>query len=166
MHEACNVPLTMLRSSWQHVCQNTITIASRTVIYGALVTTHPRRTLAQLAADLATLRISSRELVTDCLARISSVTGEGSRTFLKVYGEQALAAADFYDRMRQQGARLSRYAGIPASVKDLFDVAGDTTLAGSTVLRGTAAADEDATAVARLKAAGFIVMGRTNMTEF
>jgi aspartyl-tRNA(Asn)/glutamyl-tRNA(Gln) amidotransferase subunit A len=156
----------MLRSSWQHVCQDTITIASRTVIYGALVTTHPRRTLAQLAADLATLRISSRELVTDCLARISSVTGEGSRTFLKVYGEQALAAADFYDRMRQQGARLSRYAGIPASVKDLFDVAGDTTLAGSTVLRGTAAADEDATVVARLKAAGFIVIGRTNMTEF
>jgi aspartyl-tRNA(Asn)/glutamyl-tRNA(Gln) amidotransferase subunit A len=166
MHEACNVPLTMLRSSWQHVCQNTITIASRTVIYGALVTTDPRRTLAQLAADLATLRISSRELVTDCLARISSVTGEGSRTFLKVYGEQALAAADFYDRMRQQGARLSRYAGIPASVKDLFDVAGDTTLAGSTVLRGTSAADEDATVVARLKAAGFIVIGRTNMTEF
>jgi aspartyl-tRNA(Asn)/glutamyl-tRNA(Gln) amidotransferase subunit A len=130
------------------------------------VTNQPRHTLAQLATDLATLRISSRELVTDCLARISSVTGEGSRTFLKVYGEQALAAADFYDRMRQQGSRLSGYAGIPVSVKDLFDIAGDTTLAGSTVLRGTAAADQDATAVARLKAAGFIVIGRTNMTEF
>ncbi|MDB6102646.1 MAG: amidase [Gammaproteobacteria bacterium] len=130
------------------------------------MTSQPRRTLAQLATDLAALRISSRELVTNCLARVSSVTGEGSRTFLKVYGEQALAAADFYDRMRQQGARLSRYAGIPVSVKDLFDVAGDTTLAGSTVLKGTAAADQDATAVARLKAAGFIVIGRTNMTEF
>jgi aspartyl-tRNA(Asn)/glutamyl-tRNA(Gln) amidotransferase subunit A len=130
------------------------------------VTSQPRRTLAQLDSDLAALRVSSRELVTDCLARISSVTGEGSRTFLKVYGEQALATADFYDRMRQQGARLSRYAGIPVSVKDLFDIAGDTTLAGSTVLKGAAAANQDATAVERLKAAGFIVIGRTNMTEF
>jgi aspartyl-tRNA(Asn)/glutamyl-tRNA(Gln) amidotransferase subunit A len=130
------------------------------------VTSQPIRTLAQLATDLAALRVSSRELVTDCLARISSVTGEGSRTFLKVYGEQALATADFYDRMRQQGARLSRYAGIPISVKDLFDVAGDTTLAGSIVLKGAAPADQDATAVARLKAGGFIVIGRTNMTEF
>jgi aspartyl-tRNA(Asn)/glutamyl-tRNA(Gln) amidotransferase subunit A len=130
------------------------------------VSSQPRRTLAQSAIDLATLRISSSELVTDCLARITSVTGEGSRTFLKVYAEQALATADFYDRMRQQGARLGRYAGIPVSVKDLFDVAGDTTLAGSTVLKGAAAADQDATAVACLKAAGFIVIGRTNMTEF
>jgi aspartyl-tRNA(Asn)/glutamyl-tRNA(Gln) amidotransferase subunit A len=129
------------------------------------VTSHPS-TLSRLASDLAALRVSSHELVTDCLARISSVTGEGSRTFLKVYGEQALATADFYDRMRQQGARLSRYAGIPVSVKDLFDVTGDTTLAGSIVLKGTAPADQDATAVARLKAAGFIVIGRTNMTEF
>jgi aspartyl-tRNA(Asn)/glutamyl-tRNA(Gln) amidotransferase subunit A len=104
--------------------------------------------------------------VTDCLARIASTTGEGSRVFLKLYGEQALATADFYDRMRQQGARPSRYAGIPISVKDLFDVAGDTTTAGSTVLKGAAAAEQDATAVARLKAAGFIVIGRTNMTEF
>ena len=131
-----------------------------------LVTSQPRRTLAQLAGDLGASRVSSRELVTDCLARISSVTGEGSRTFLKVYGEQALATADFYDRMRQQGARLSCHAGIPVSVKDLFDVAGDPTLAGSTVLKGTAAADHDATVVARLRAAGFIVIGRTNMTEF
>jgi aspartyl-tRNA(Asn)/glutamyl-tRNA(Gln) amidotransferase subunit A len=133
---------------------------------GALVTSQPRRTLAQLADDLAALRVSSRDLVTDCLARIASVTGEGSRTFLKIYGEQALATADFYDRMRQQGARLSRYAGIPVSVKDLFDVAGDTTLAGSIVLKGAAAAAQDATAVARLRAAGLIVIGRTNMTEF
>jgi aspartyl-tRNA(Asn)/glutamyl-tRNA(Gln) amidotransferase subunit A len=130
------------------------------------VTSQPRRTLAQLAADLAAERVSSRELVTDCLARISSVAGEGPRAFLKVYGEQALATADFYDRMRQQGGRLGRYSGIPVSVKDLFDVAGDTTLAGSTVLKGAKAAEQDATAVARLKAAGFIVIGRTNMTEF
>jgi aspartyl-tRNA(Asn)/glutamyl-tRNA(Gln) amidotransferase subunit A len=147
--------------------RGTITIAAREATPAEVpVTSPPRRTLAQSASDLACLRVSSTELVTDCLARISSVTGEGSRTFLKVYAEQALATAQFYDRMRQQGARLGRYAGIPVSVKDLFDVAGDTTLAGSTVLKGAAAAGQDATAVARLKAAGFIVIGRTNMTEF
>lgn len=124
------------------------------------------RTLAQLATELAALRISSRELVTECLARIASTVGEGARVFLKVYGEQALATADFYDRMRQHGARLGRYAGIPISIKDLFDFAGDTTVAGSTVLKGAPPAEADATAVARLRAAGFIVIGRTNMTEF
>ena len=130
------------------------------------MTGQPKRTLADVAKELATVRVTSRKLVTDCLARISAVPGEGSRVFLKVYGEQALATADFYDRMRQEGARLSAYAGIPISIKDLFDVAGDTTLAGSTVLKGAPAAERDATAVARLRAAGFIVIGRTNMTEF
>jgi aspartyl-tRNA(Asn)/glutamyl-tRNA(Gln) amidotransferase subunit A len=68
--------------------------------------------------------------------------------------------------MRQQGARLGRYAGIPISIKDLFDVAGDTTLAGSVVLKGAAPAEQDAIVVARLRAAGFIIIGRTSMTEF
>jgi aspartyl-tRNA(Asn)/glutamyl-tRNA(Gln) amidotransferase subunit A len=130
------------------------------------VTSQPAPTLAQLALELADLRLSSRALVTDCLDRILARDGEGARTFLKVYGEQALASAEFYDQMRGQGARLIPYAGIPISIKDLFDVAGDTTVAGSTVLKGEAAATRDATAVARLKAAGFIVIGRTNMTEF
>ena len=128
--------------------------------------TRPRPTLAHLVNELAAARVSSRELVNDCLACISSTTGEGARVFLKVYGEQALATADFYDRLRQQGARLSPYAGIPVSIKDLFDVAGDTTPAGSRVLRGAPPAAQDATAVTRLRAAGFIVIGRTNMTEF
>jgi aspartyl-tRNA(Asn)/glutamyl-tRNA(Gln) amidotransferase subunit A len=123
-------------------------------------------TLAHLAAQLSRQQITSRQLVTDCLARISSNAGEGARVFLKVYGEQALATADFYDRMRQQGARLNPFAGIPVSVKDLFDVAGDTTLAGSTLLKGAPAAERDARAVSRLRAAGFVVIGRTNMTEF
>jgi aspartyl-tRNA(Asn)/glutamyl-tRNA(Gln) amidotransferase subunit A len=130
------------------------------------VTSQPSPTLAGLASQLADQRISSRALVSDCLDRIGAREGEGARTFLKVYGEQALATADFYDYMRKQGARLAPYAGIPVSIKDLFDVAGDTTLAGSTALKGTAPATQDAVAVARIKAAGFIVVGRTNMTEF
>ncbi len=126
----------------------------------------PDLQLAHLATELAAQRTSSRELVTGCLNRISAAEGEGARVFLKVYGEQALATADFCDRMRQQGARLGRFMGIPISIKDLFDVAGDTTRAGSTVLKGAPLAERDATAVARLRAAGFIVIGRTNMTEF
>jgi aspartyl-tRNA(Asn)/glutamyl-tRNA(Gln) amidotransferase subunit A len=123
-------------------------------------------TLAYPASQLATQRITSRQLVTECLERISMPTGEGARVFLKVYGEQALATADFYDRMRQQGAHINPFAGIPVSIKDLFDVAGDTTLAGSTVLKNAPGAERDARAVARLRAAGFVVIGRTNMTEF
>jgi aspartyl-tRNA(Asn)/glutamyl-tRNA(Gln) amidotransferase subunit A len=130
------------------------------------VTRHPDRTLSHLATELVARRTTSQELVTDCLTRISSSAGEGARVFLKVYGEQALATADFYDRMRQSGARLGPFAGIPVSIKDLFDVAGDTTLAGSTVRKGAPAAERDAISVARLRAAGFIVIGRTNMTEF
>lgn len=61
---------------------------------------------------------------------------------------------------------LQPLAGIPVSVKDLFDVAGQTTAAGSTVLANTPAALSDSTAVARLRAAGAVLAGRTNMVEF
>jgi aspartyl-tRNA(Asn)/glutamyl-tRNA(Gln) amidotransferase subunit A len=152
--------------SWHPDCGNALTITGQQAIEGSRVTNPPAGKLAHLATELAAQRTSSRELVTDCLTRISASKGEGARVFLKVYGEQALATAEFYDRMRQQGARLGRFAGIPVSIKDLFDVAGDTTRAGSTVLKGAPAAERDATAVARLRAAGFVVIGRTNMTEF
>ena len=124
------------------------------------------RSLERLASDLSAGRIGSRELVEDCLALIAATDGEGARTFLKVDATAARAAADSTDTMRKRGSALGRYAGIPISVKDLFDVAGEVTTAGSLVLRGAPPAAQDATAVARLRAAGFIVIGRTNMTEF
>jgi aspartyl-tRNA(Asn)/glutamyl-tRNA(Gln) amidotransferase subunit A len=108
----------------------------------------------------------SRDLVEQCLARIEDRAGEGARTFLKVHAEAARAAADYYDKLRARGAAPSPYAGIPVSIKDLFDIAGDVTTAGSTALRDAAPAKRDAPAVARLRAAGFIPIGRTNMTEF
>ncbi len=122
-------------------------------------------TLATLARTLATGR-SSRDLVEECLARIADPNGEGSRAFLKVHTDQARTAADFHDRTRRNGAAGSPFAGIPVSVKDLFDIAGDVTTAGSIALRDAAPATHDAVAVARLKAAGFVPIGRTNMTEF
>src|SRR5438132_1011923 len=121
--------------------------------------------LAQVKAELAGGG-KSRGLVEQCLARISDQSGEGGRVFLKIHAADALAAADFYDRRRAHGAAPSPFAGIPVSIKDLFDIAGDVTTAGSVALRDAKAAEHDAPAVARLRAAGFIPVGRTNMTEF
>jgi len=108
----------------------------------------------------------SRALIEEALARINDKSGEGARTFLKVHAEHALAAADFYDRLRASGAAPSRFAGVPVSLKDLFDIRGDVTTAGSVALRDAPPANRDAPAVARLRAAGFVPIGRTNMTEF
>jgi aspartyl-tRNA(Asn)/glutamyl-tRNA(Gln) amidotransferase subunit A len=123
------------------------------------------RTLAQLSADLGNGG-SSRGLVEQCLARIGDRAGEGERVFLKVHDAGALVAADFYDRLRARGAAPSPFAGIPVSIKDLFDLAGDVTTAGSRALKDAEPAVRDAPCVARLRAAGFIPIGRTNMTEF
>ena len=124
------------------------------------------KTLAELARDLGAGATTSRRLVEECLARIADPKGEGPRTFLKVHAETARAAADYYDQLRKQGVTLSPWAGIPVSIKDLFDIAGDVTTAGSIVLRGQPPASADCVAVARLRAAGLIPIGRTNMTEF
>src|SRR3954466_2853022 len=121
-------------------------------------------TVAQLARELDAGRTSSRELVEQALARIAAPYGEGARAFLKVYAESARVEADHADRLRQGGVRRSAIDGLRVSLKDLFDVAGDVTRAGSRVYEKRA--DRDATAVARLRAAGAIFVGRTNMVEF
>ena len=86
-----------------------------------------RPTVLSLGADLAAGRITSRALVEAALARITDLSGEGARTFTKVYAEQARAAADAQDRLRQAGYVASPLAGLPVSIKDLFDVAGEVT---------------------------------------
>src|SRR3954453_3351211 len=123
-------------------------------------------TLATLAADLDAGRITARKLVEQCLARISDPAGEGARTFIHVDKDAALEAADAMDHLRKANAAPSPYAGIPVSIKDLFDIKGQVTCAGSRALQDSAPAEADAPVVARLRAAGFVVMGRTNMTEF
>jgi aspartyl-tRNA(Asn)/glutamyl-tRNA(Gln) amidotransferase subunit A len=124
------------------------------------------QTLAEIVRSLEAGATTSRRLVEQCLARIADPKGEGSRTFLQVHAEAARAAADYYDRLRGHGVKPGPWAGIPVSIKDLFDVAGDVTTAGSRVLRGQPPAGMDCAAVMRLRAAGFISIGRTNMTEF
>jgi len=123
-------------------------------------------TLASLAADLDGGRTSARKLVEQCLARIADPAGEGRRAFIHVDRDAALQAADAMDGLRKTGAPPSPFAGIPVSVKDLFDIKGQVTRAGSRALEDSPPADADATVVARLRRAGFIVIGRTNMTEF
>lgn len=123
-------------------------------------------TLASLAADLAAGRTSARGLVETCLAHIEDETGEGRTAFLKVDRAAALSVAAAMDALRAAGAAPSRFAGIPISIKDLFDIQGQVTRAGSTVLADAPPAAADATAVARLRRLGFVLIGRTNMTEF
>src|SRR6202166_2245780 len=123
-------------------------------------------TLATLAEDLAHGRTSARKLVDECLSRIADPSGEGIRTFIHVDREAAIEAAEAMDRLRAVKAAPSPYAGIPVSIKDLFDIRGQVTRAGSRALEDSPPADADARVVARLRRAGFVVIGRTNMTEF
>jgi len=123
-------------------------------------------TVETLSRDLADGKTSSRELVEQALARIAEPAGEGARAFLKVGADSARADADHADRLRKAGIRRSRVDGLPISVKDLFDVAGEVTRAGSKILADAPAATADAPAVARLRAAGAVIVGRNNMVEF
>ena len=124
------------------------------------------QTLTDLAEALATGRTTSRALVENCLARIADPAGEGARVFVSVAADAARAQADAADALRRYGRAAGPYAGIPVSVKDLFDVAGEVTAAGSVVLADAAPAAENAPVIARMLAAGFVIVGRTNMTEF
>jgi aspartyl-tRNA(Asn)/glutamyl-tRNA(Gln) amidotransferase subunit A len=128
--------------------------------------TSPRPTVLGLAADLAAGRTTSRALVEAALARIADPQGEGARTFIKVYVDSAREAAEAQDRLRRAGYVASPLAGLPVSIKDLFDVAGERSLAASKALADAPPATVDCPVVARLRAAGSVLIGRTNMTEF
>ncbi|MCC7271399.1 MAG: amidase [Alphaproteobacteria bacterium] len=124
------------------------------------------RPLADLARDLDAGRTTSVDLVEQALARIADPAGEGGRAFMTVHAEAARAAAAASDRLRAVGLVPSALAGIPVSVKDLLDERGFVTRAGSTARSDAPAAAADAPVVARLRAAGAVIVGRTNMTEF
>lgn len=115
-----------------------------------------RLTLADLQRELESGRVSPREVVDDYLARIEAVNPK-LNAFVTVYADQARQRA---------GERLSGpLAGIPVSIKDSFDVAGQPTYCGSR-FRLAHRATANATCVARLEAAGAIVLGKTSTPEF
>lgn len=121
-------------------------------------------TIAGLQAQLGAGSLSHEELVTRALLRAED--SAAAHVFTVLYRDAALAEARHADALREAGVALSPLAGLPVSVKDLFDVAGEVTLAGSVLRAGSPPAPCDAVAVARLRAAGAAVIGRTNMTEF
>lgn len=108
---------------------------------------------------------TTRDRLEAILARLDA-RGGGERVFMKLYAESARRAADAADARRRDGAAIGPLDGRIVSIKDLFDVAGEPTLAGSVIRRDAAPAARDATIVQRLRDAGAIIIGKTHMTEF
>src|SRR5262245_36959839 len=110
---------------------------------------------------------TSRERTDAALARIADPAGEGKRSCLTIYADPARAAADAADARAKSGASLGPLDGAVITIKDLFDVKGEVTRAGSVVLaRRGKPASADAPVVSRLRNAGAVVVAKTNMTEF
>ncbi len=108
---------------------------------------------------------STRDRLEEILARLEADAGEG-RVFTKLYPQAARAAADAADARARAGLSLGPLDGKVVSIKDLFDVAGEPTLAGSIIRRDAPPAAVDAVIVRRLRQAGAIIPGKTAMTEF
>lgn len=100
------------------------------------------------------------------LARIADPNGEGRRACLTIYPEAARAAAEAADARARMGLSLGPLDGLIVTIKDLFDVQGEPTRAGSKVLADAPPAKADAPAIHRLRAAGAVIVAKTNMTEF
>jgi aspartyl-tRNA(Asn)/glutamyl-tRNA(Gln) amidotransferase subunit A len=112
-------------------------------------------------------QLSCRDRLEQALTRIADPKGEGARACLTVYARTARAAADAADARSALGVSLGPLDGTIVSIKDLFDVAGEPTRAGSKVLADEAPpAKTDAAIVRRLRAAGAVIVAKTNMTEF
>ena len=99
-------------------------------------------------------------------ARIDDPRGEGARTCLTVYPDSAREAAGAADRRATEGTTLGPLDGVIVTIKDLFDVVGEPICAGSTVRADAPPATTDAPVVQRLRAAGAVIVGKTNMSEF
>jgi aspartyl-tRNA(Asn)/glutamyl-tRNA(Gln) amidotransferase subunit A len=119
------------------------------------------------AAVAQTSRRSSRERLEEALFRIADPKGEGARACLTVYSDASRAAADAADARARVGVTLGPLDGAILNIKDLFDVAGEPTRAGSKLLAEEAMpATLDAPVVRRLRAAGAIIAAKNNMSEF
>ena len=121
-------------------------------------------TAAEMASALASKEISSVELTKQHLDRIASVDGK-IHAFLHIDNAGALEQAEVIDKKRASGEKLSPLAGVPIAVKDILAQKGIPTTAGSKILEGWRP-PYDSTVVAKLKAAGVVILGKTNMDEF
>ena len=126
--------------------------------------TNIHSTAAEMASALAAKEISSVELTKQHLDRIASVDGK-INAFLHIDNAGALEQAEAIDKKRASGEKLSPLAGVPIAVKDILAQKGIPTTAGSKILEGWRP-PYDSTVVAKLKAAGVVILGKTNMDEF
>src|SRR2546421_5225313 len=110
--------------------------------------------------------MSVRDRLERALAAIADPKGEGARACLTVYAEVARAAADAADARAKSAISLGALDGAIVTIKDLFDVAGEPTRAGSRILADAPPAKADAPIVRRLRTAGAVIIAKTNMTEF
>ena len=108
---------------------------------------------------------SARDRLEDILSRLEA-RSQDERVFSKVYARQARAEADAADARRGECRVVGPLDGRIISIKDLFDIAGEPTLAGSVIRRNAPPAKQDATIVRRLRDAGVVIIGKTHMTEF
>ena len=122
------------------------------------------KSISMIADALAAGTLTARDHLESCLA--AADCEDGRRAFITLNSDAARTEADRIDALRASGATLPAFAGVTLSVKDLFDITGEVTRAGSRVLDDAAPAKRDAVVVANLRAASFIIIGRTNMTEF
>ena len=120
---------------------------------------------AEIAGAVRTGTTSAREVIDAVLAAIRT-RGQTLNAFTAVTEQRARAKAGALDARRAQGGALGALAGVPFAVKNLFDVAGLPTLAGSKINRDRAPAKKDATIIERLEAAGGLLIGALNMGEY
>ena len=123
-----------------------------------------RQSAAVLAEAIAEGEVSAREVTQACLDRIAAVD-DRVHAFLYVDTDGALAAADAVDASRARGESLGPLAGVPLALKDVLAMRGIPTTCGSRILEGWRP-PYDATVVERLRAAGVVILGKTNMDEF
>ena len=103
-------------------------------------------------------------LIDACLEGVKH--SSAAHVFTKTYAESAQAVARETDALKKAGVALPKLAGLPITIKDLYDVSGEVTHSGSLVRRKSMPATEDAMIVSRIRNAGMAIIGKTNMSEF
>ena len=117
-----------------------------------------------LRARIARGETTHERIVAEALQRAEDVAAR--HVFTRLYADAALAAARDADRAHAAGLTPAPLAGLPVSIKDLFDVAGEPTRAGAQASSEDLPASADAAIVARLRSQGAAIVGKTNMTEY
>jgi len=120
---------------------------------------------SEIASRISSGETTAREVIETTLARIASINPKVN-AFTDITAERARQAADAVDGHRKRGEKLGQLAGVPFAVKNLIDIAGLPTRAGSKINRDLPPTSRDAMLVRRLEAAGAILVGALNMGEY